>query len=768
MRHERWSPGRDDEQMSSDAVVRKRFRVRGTVQGVGFRPFIYGLATKLGLTGFVLNDGAGLLVEVEGRPAAVGRFCTSLTADAPPLAVVVSLTDEEIPPDGADGFAIRPSEGGSSQVPISPDIATCDDCLAEMNDPVDRRFGYAFINCTNCGPRFTIVEAIPYDRCNTTMESFEMCAACKAEYEDPSDRRFHAQPIACPDCGPVLKLSTVSESSSGDALAQAADMIRAGSVVAVKGLGGYHLACDALDEPAVAELRRRKGREEKPLAVMVASMAQAHAVADISVAEMQVLSSDRRPIVLAKKREGSGLAPSISPGDRHLGLMLPYTPLHHLLLRQVGGPVVMTSGNHADEPIVYLDTDAQERLAPVADAVLSHDRPIRMRCDDSVVRVVDDRIYPIRRSRGLAPAPIYVDPPFGVPVLGTGAQLKHTFCLGSGERAIVSQHIGDLQSYEAMVAFEDAVTHFQEVFEIEPEVVAHDLHPEYLSTKWAVTRSAARRVAVQHHHAHIASCLADNGRSDRVIGLALDGTGLGDDGTLWGCELLVCDPATYTRDVHLRYVPVPGGEAAIKEPWRMAAVYLDRIFGSAALDLELELVKATGPSWEPILKMASGDINSPQASSAGRLFDAVAAMVTGHHRVSYEGQAAAALEQVADPAVTDSYPCAVEGGVIEGSDLVAAVVEDLRAGERPEIVAARFHNGLARVLTDVAVAAHTRHELSTVALSGGTFQNLLLLTRTRTYLEAEGFEVLVHRQVPPNDGGLSLGQCVVANAQTTS
>ena len=752
--------------MAAEHFIRKRLRVRGTVQGVGFRPFVYGLAVQRGLAGFVLNDSAGVLVEVEGRAHEVEHFIDSLRADAPPLAVVTSVEGEELSPLGTEGFAIEASRGGSAGAPVSPDIATCDDCLDEMNDPTDRRFRYPFINCTNCGPRFTIVESIPYDRCNTTMHSFEMCDACRAEYENPTDRRFHAQPIACPACGPVVTLITPTSLVGEPALAEVVAMIRRGSIAAVKGLGGYHLVCDASDESAVASLRRRKGREEKPLAVMVGSIEQAQALADLSPEESEVLSSDRRPIVLAEKRDDAALAPSVAPDNRHVGLMLPYTPLHHLLLADVGRPVVMTSGNHADEPIVYADADAQEHLTPVADAVLSHDRPIRMRCDDSVVRVVDRRIYPVRRSRGLAPAPIYVDPPFKVPVLGVGAQLKHTFCLAIDERAVMSQHIGDLQSYEGMVAFEDAVAHFKQVFEMEPEVVAHDLHPEYLSTKWAVGQGDAHLVGVQHHHAHIASCLADNGRSDRVIGLALDGTGMGDDGTLWGCELLVSDLTTYTREAHLRYVPVPGGEAAIKEPWRMAAVYLDCIFGDSALDLDLDVVKATAASWEPILKMASGGINSPQASSAGRLFDAVAAILIGRHRVTYEGQAAAALEQMADLSTTDAYPCRAEAGVIEGSDLVASVVEDIRAGERAEIVSARFHNGLARVLADVSTSTRAEHGISTVALSGGTFQNLLLLTRTRALLEANGFEVLIHRQVPPNDGGISLGQTVIANARS--
>ncbi len=722
------------------------------------------------LAGFVLNDGGGVVAEVQGEAEAVERFYASLTHDAPPLAVVVSVTSQDVAPGDGHGFTIRASDAsGSAAAPISPDIATCDECLSEMTDPSNRRFRYPFINCTNCGPRFTIVASVPYDRPSTTMSSFDMCAACAAEYTSPADRRFHAQPIGCPQCGPRLTLLASADVVVGDpALSEAARMIREGSLIAVKGLGGYHLACDAVNETAVSELRRRKGREQKPLAVMVATIGDAEALADLSPQEVEVLSSDRRPIVLVEKRAGSGLAHSVSPRDRYVGVMLSYTPLHHLLLAEVGGPVVMTSANTAEEPIVYADDDARERLGPVADAVLSHDRPIRMRCDDSVVRVVDGGIYPIRRSRGLVPAPVYVDPPFKAAVLGAGAQLKHTFCLGTQDRAIVSQHIGDLQSYEAMVAFEDALDHFTTLFGIIPEVIAHDLHPDYLSTKWASRQDSARLVAVQHHHAHIASCLADNGRSGHVIGLALDGTGLGDDGALWGCELLVCDLAAYSRHAHLEYVPVPGGEAAIKEPWRMAAVYLDRLFGGRAQELGLDVVRTTASSWEPILKMASNHINSPLASSAGRLFDAVAAIVAGRHTVSYEGQAAAALEQMADASVSDSYPCTLSGGQIHGSDLVAAVVEDLLRGQPGEIVSARFHNGLARVVAAAASEVRVEHGIATAVLSGGSFQNLLLLSRTRAYLEAEGFEVLVHRQVPPNDGGISLGQTVVANARLAS
>lgn len=746
--------------------MRKRLLVRGTVQGVGFRPFVFNLATQLGLAGFVLNDASGVVIEVEGDEASVSSFARSLSDQPPPLADVISLEMQDLSPRGEAGFVIGASEsGGPSRAPVSPDIATCDDCLAEVADPTARRFRYPFTNCTNCGPRFTITDSVPYDRPNTTMAPFTMCAECRAEYESPADRRFHAQPIACPRCGPQLSLLDADGGVlDGDPLATAVRMIGEGSVLAVKGLGGFHLVCDATNDDAVLRLRQRKGRDEKPLAVMVGDVDAAAELADLDAAEREQLVGNRRPIVLLRKRPGRDLAPSVARDNRYVGLMLPYTPLHHLLLGQTAVPLVMTSGNVSDEPIAYRDEDAVRRLGPMADALLTHDRAIRMRCDDSVIRVIDGHPYPIRRSRGLAPEPLGVHVAFEVPVLGVGAQLKQTFCIGIEERAILSHHIGDLETYEAMSSFEDAVAHFERVFDVEPGVIAHDLHPDYLSTKWALGRDVPRKVGVQHHHAHIASCLVDNGRSDRVIGLALDGTGLGDDGTLWGCELLVCDLSTYTRHAHLAYVPVPGGEAAIREPWRMAAVYLTRAFGADAAELPLELVQATAGSWRPILQMAENDINSPSASSAGRLFDAVAALCCNRYTVSYEGQAAAALEQLADPAVTEGYPCRTADGVIHGVDLVAAVADDLVAGHRGEEIAARFHNGVAAALVAVCREMRETYGISTVALSGGTFQNVLLLERTKASLVREGFEVLVHSRVPPNDGGISLGQVAVAAA----
>jgi hydrogenase maturation protein HypF len=756
--------------MRVEDVSRRRLHVRGVVQGVGFRPHVYGLATKLGLTGFVLNDGRGVIVEVEGGSDAIDLFRNALVDDPPPLAIIESLDEEEIAPTYSTSFEILPSETtGHRRVPISPDVATCAACLKELLDPTGRRYHYPFTNCTNCGPRFTITLEVPYDRPNTTMREFEMCEECAAEYDDPADRRFHAQPIACPRCGPRIALLDKNGSElRGEPIIRTAALLREGKVIAVKGLGGYHIACDASNESAVNELRQRKRREEKPLAIMVPDLETACRVAVTTPADTAILASRRRPIVLLPRREDSGIAASVAPGNKYLGVMLPYTPLHYLLLAEAGRPIVLTSGNLSDEPIAHRDEDARQRLAGIADAFLIHDRAIHVRCDDSVVRVVDAKEYPLRRARGHAPEPLGVDPPFIRPVLAAGPQLKHTFCIGVEERAILSHHIGDLDTWPAMVAFTEAVEHFTHVFDVAPEVIAHDLHPDYLSTKWALAQEGVATVGVQHHHAHIASCLADNNRSERIVGLALDGTGYGDDGAVWGCELLCCDLATYERVGHLRYVPLPGGAAAIREPWRMAAVYLAEAFGSEAGRLELEFVKRTRARWTPILRMVNARLNAPPTSSAGRLFDAAAALCGLRDRVTYEGQAALELEQAADPHTTWGYPCSTGGCVLDGVELIAALARDLARGRPPPEAAAAFHNGFAAALVEAARNACNRHRVAVVALSGGTWQNALLLERVRNALAESGLEVLIHRRVPPNDGGISLGQAVVANALRAS
>lgn len=751
--------------MTHPEASRKRFLVQGIVQGVGFRPFVYGLAVRLGLGGFVLNDSSGVTIEVEGPHGAVSAFRTTLLSEPPPLAVITDVAELDLQATGSHQFEILHSkQRGPALASISADFATCKDCLREMWDPNNRRHRYAFTNCTNCGPRFTISRSIPYDRPNTTMAPFEMCADCKSEYEDPLDRRFHAQPIACPACGPRLRLlDAAGQPVAGDPIERAAEMISAGKILAVKGLGGYHLSCNAFDELAVLTLRQRKAREEKPFAVMVDSLEGARRLAELSDVEAEVLASPRRPIVLLECRDGTRIAPQVAPRNRYLGVMLPYTPLHHLLLKAAGGPIVLTSGNLSDEPIVYRDHDAFMELDPVADAFLTHDREIHMRCDDSVVRVIDGKEQQIRRSRGYAPQPISVSPGFKQSVLAAGPELKHTFCIGVGNRGIVSHHIGDLENYEAMLSFLESIEHYQRVFEVRPRIVAYDLHPEYLATKWAKGLHDVELVGIQHHHAHIASCLADNQRAETVVGLALDGTGYGEDGTLWGCEVMVCDLAGYARVAHLEYVPLPGGAAAVREPWRMAAVYLHAVFGDAPP--HLALVERTRDSWGPILQMAAKGINSPLCSSAGRLFDAAAAVAGMRDFVKYEGQAAIELEQAAEPGIHRSYPCSIIDGEIKGAELIAALADDLAAGRPIGEAAAAFHNGLADVLVEVARETAQERGLKTVALSGGTFQNQLLAGRVKRGLNAAGLEVLTHNRVPANDGGISLGQAVIANAR---
>jgi hydrogenase maturation protein HypF len=768
--------------------IRTAVRVEGIVQGVGFRPFVYTLATRLGLAGMVGNDVDGVFAEVEGSPAAVETFLASLAADPPPLARIDRITTAAMPPEGTAAFSIAPSQPGSQRrTLVSADIATCDDCLAELADPADRRFGYAFINCTNCGPRFTIVRDVPYDRPLTTMAGFAMCEACAAEYHDPADRRFHAQPVCCPACGPRLALLDAAGADlPGEPLAAAAGLLRAGQVLAVKGLGGYHLAVDASSEPASAALRARKHREDKPFAVMVASVDAARQLCEVDQAAAGLLASARRPIVLLPRRLSANVAAAVAPGNRQLGLMLPYTPLHHLLLSEVGRPVVLTSGNVSDEPIVYADGEAGERLRGIADAFMTHDRPIETRTDDSVVRAFRGREMAIRRSRGYAPEPLRLCTRVARPVLACGAELKNTFCLARDDQAFVSHHIGDLENAETLRSFTEGIAHFRRLFDITPEVVAHDLHPEYLSTKYAVALDGVELVGVQHHHAHVASCLADNQADGPVIGVAFDGTGYGTDGTVWGGEFLIADTGGFQRAAHLEAVPMPGGAAAIRQPWRMAAAYLDAthsISGTAGLGV----AQRNERFWPAVVTMARRGINSPLTSSAGRLFDAVSAILGVRDEINYEGQAAVELEQLADPAERGAYHADLTGPGsagpgsagpgsagpgsagdpalrIAGADLIRAVVEDLAARTDRSVIAARFHNGVAELITDCCLLLRERYGLSTVALSGGVFQNLLLLRAAVSRLEARGFGVLVHSRVPCNDGGISLGQAVVAAA----
>jgi hydrogenase maturation protein HypF len=763
------------------ANVRTSIRVEGVVQGVGFRPFVYSLATRLGLAGWVGNDVDGVFAEVEGPAEHIRDFLAALQRDAPPLARVERVSAQPMNPDGRPGFAIVASEtAGRRRALVSADSATCADCLRELADPADRRFGYPFINCTNCGPRFTIVRDVPYDRPLTTMAGFAMCPACAAEYHDPANRRFHAQPVCCPACGPRLRLLAADGtklSGPDGALAGAVAALAAGQVLAVKGLGGYHLAVDAASDQAAALLRARKHREDKPFAVMAADLAAAGGLCEVDDVAAGLLASPRRPIVLLPRRDagpgqaaGAGAAPlaaAVAPGNRQLGVLLPYTPLHHLLLRDFAAPIVLTSGNVSDEPIAYQDADALERLGGLADVFLTHDRPIHIRTDDSVVRPFRGREAVLRRSRGYVPEPLAVASRFGRPVLACGAELKNTFCLGRGDRAFLSHHVGDLENYETLRSFTEGIAHFRRLFDVTPQIVAHDLHPDYLSTRYALQQDGCVLAGVQHHHAHIASCLADNGEAGPVIGVAFDGTGYGPDATIWGGEFLVADLADAERAGHLAGVPMPGGAAAIRHPWRMAAAYLDAAF-PGGVPAGLDVATRNSGAWDSVLTLARRGVNAPVTSSAGRLFDAVAALLGVRDSINYEGQAAVELEQLAATSRHDPYPAAITDGrplTVAGHDLVRAAAEDLLAGVPRAVIGARFHQGVAAMIGAACGLLRDRSGLGTVALSGGVFQNLLLLGTVVDLLEGSGFRVLTHSRVPPNDGGISLGQAVVAAAQ---
>ena len=695
---------------------------------------MHGLAHRNGLAGFVLNDGDGVIIEVEGDSAALDRFARALATEAPPLARVDRVAVDDVPLQGETTFRVVASEGAPGHALVPPDTATCPDCLRELFDPGDRRFRYPFVNCTQCGPRFTIVRAVPYDRANTTMAGFDMCADCRREYEDPADRRFHAEPIACPACGPRLSMP----------VEEAVALLRGGAVLAVKGLGGYHLACDAGDEEAVAALRARKHREDKPFAVMAPDPA---ALAEVGPDEDALLRSPARPIVLLRRRPAARVADSVAPGTPWLGVMLPYTPLHHLLLDGFGTALVMTSGNRSDEPIAVGDDEARDRLAGIADAFLGHDRPIHRRCEDSVAHPE----FAVRRSRGQAPEALPLPIAAGRPLVAAGAQLKATFCVARERDAFLSPHLGDLDSDLARRAFRTDMRLYLDMLAVHPDVVAHDLHPGYASTAWALEQPA-ERIAVQHHHAHAAACLAEHGERGPALALVFDGTGYGPDGTLWGGEVLRCDLASSERVAHLEPVPLPGGEAAIREPWRAAAAYLER----AGRPVPYE-------RW-PLVRQSLA-VNAPLSSGMGRLFDAVAAVLGVRDRVTYEGQAAIELERLADGATADAYPCRVAGELIAGHELVAAAHDDLAAGRSRDQIAAAFHEGVAAAA--VAAVEHAG-DPGLVVLSGGTFQNLRLLGSVRARLEARGYRVLSHRRVPPNDGGISYGQAAVAAARMAS
>ncbi|MFD7258202.1 carbamoyltransferase HypF [Streptomyces sp. NPDC059874] len=779
-----------------ESPQRRRVTVRGVVQGVGFRPYVYARATGLGLAGHVTNTPEGVVTEVEGAPAAVSAFCERLAADAPPLAVVDAVDHFEVPVVGVGGFSIIASRsGGPARTLVSPDTATCAACLAELADPADRRHRHPFITCTHCGPRFTIVTGLPYDRAHTTMAGFPMCADCAREYADPADRRFHAQPVACPSCGPRLRLLLAAgakapyELTGTDPVAEARRLLTRGAILAVKGLGGYHLACDATRPGAVAELRRRKSRGDKPFAVMARDLAGAERLAHVGPEERALLTGKVRPVVLLRRRAGvQGPVEEVAPRSPDLGVMLPYTPVHHLLFGLPGDPpgpelLVMTSGNLAGEPIVTDEAEALERLAGLADGWLTHDRPIHVPCDDSVVRVCDGATLLVRRSRGYAPLPVAL--PLPVPAtLATGGDLKNALCLGEGRRAWLSAHIGDMDDLATQVAFERAERQLESITGVSPELLATDRHPGYRSGRWAARNSGGRPlVRVQHHHAHIASAMAEHGLDGgrRVIGIAFDGTGYGDDDAVWGGEVLLADYAGYTRFAHLAYVPLPGGDAAVHRPYRMALSHLWA--AGIPWDPDLPCVSSCpGDELRVLSRQLELDLNCAATSSMGRLFDAVSSLAGVCHRSGYEAQAAMELESAAlrapgregpdpDPgpyAFALNLPAPDAGDdpiTADPAPLLAAAVADLRAGVEPSVIAARFHACVTALVARLCVLARERHGLDTVVLTGGVFANTLLSSACARALREHGFTVLRHRHVPPNDGGLALGQLMVAAAR---
>ena len=734
------------------------------MQGVGFRPFVYRLATSLGLAGSVCNTAAGVVIEIEGPAESVEEFLRRLVAEAPPLARISLLAVRGREPAGLRGFRIIESAPGRRPTAlIPPDVALCADCAREIGDPSDRRFGYPFTNCTNCGPRFTIVRGIPYDRPQTTMAGFAMCADCAREYRDPGDRRFHAEPVACPACGPHLSLDGAATRDDRAVLDAAARLLRQGQIVAIKGLGGYHLACDARNPTAVETLRRRKGRGLKPFAVMVRDVAEARRVAQVSAAAEALLTSPESPITILPRRDGGGLAAGIAPRQRTVGVMLPYTPLHRLLFAQSPPALVMTSGNLAEEPIEHRDEEARRKLGAIADRILSHNREIAVACDDSVVRVDGELVIPVRRARGYVPRSVPVDVE-GPLVLAVGAQQKSTFCLLRDGEAILSQHIGDLDSAETLDYFDRAVAHFQELFEVRPEVVVHDLHPGYLATQWAKSRGGVKLVAVQHHHAHVASVMAELGLEGPVIGVAYDGTGYGADGTVWGGEILLADRTGFERAYHLRPVPLPGGEGAIRRPARMAIAHLVDALGDEAVNVARRLMPHVSETEARVVaRQAERGINSPLCSSMGRLFDAVAAMLGATPEATYEGQPAMELEAMADGGAADAEPLPflLDNGVIDTRPVVRAVVEETERGLEAADLAARFHETVVQFTVQACRRVRDGGGPADVVLCGGVMQNARLVGRLLEGLTEAGLRPHLHREVPPNDGGLSLGQAVV-------
>jgi hydrogenase maturation protein HypF len=748
------------------------------VQGVGFRPFAFNLANRLGLIGWIRNNSVGAEIEIQGPADSLKEFVSALRVAPPPLARIDKINIIEEPPAAAVGFAILASAPDPYHFASVPsDSATCDACWREFHDPKNRRFGYAFINCTDCGPRYTIIQDTPYDRPNTTMAAFPMCDQCQGEYADPANRRFHTQPNACARCGPGIALIETQNQSwdfaSGERALeitrQARALLRAGHILAMRGLGGFHLVCDAMNEDAVAELRRRKRRSEKPFALMAPSIRHAEAIAVLGESDCELILSRERPIVIVNSN--SAVAPSVAPHNATVGIMLPYTPLQHLLFAGPGSQdyefaaLVMTSGNISEEPIVASNAQALDRLQSIADYFLLHNRDIYMRVDDSVARSFSGKPQVMRRSRGYAPVNIKLQGS-QIDLLACGAELKNTFCLTKERCTIISQHIGDLENYETLRFFEESLENLKKLFRVQPAAVAYDLHPRYLSTRFALQYPVERRIGVQHHHAHIASCMAESGIRDRVIGVAFDGTGYGTDGKIWGGEFLIAGFTGFKRRAHLRYVPLAGGDTAVRQNWRSALAYLHDAFGRNIPDGLPPLFVPPHKEVEIVSAMLKQNLNVIQTSSCGRLFDAVAALLDIRQEVSFEGQAAIELEQAVGAATNEDYTFDLSGAEpyeIDFRPMITAIVRGTLSGVPTGVIAARFHNTLARCILETCKRLRTSERLNRVCLSGGTFQNKYLLERADQLLQNAGFQVLLHSRVPANDGGISLGQAVIAN-----
>lgn len=746
--------------------VRVKVNIQGVVQGVGFRPFVYRLANELGLTGWVVNSAQGVWIEAEGAEGPLRYFLKRLESDKPPHAFIQTLSTEFLPANGYTTFEIRHSDSeGEKTALILPDLATCPDCLRELFDPNDRRYLYPFTNCTHCGPRFSIIEALPYDRPNTTMKHFDMCPDCRAEYENPADRRFHAQPNACPECGPRLELWDKSGNVLAEkqaALLMTVNAIREGQVVAIKGLGGFHLVVDARNENAVRMLRERKHRPSKPLALMYPTLAHIQFDCEVSELEEKLLTASEAPIVLLRNKESGQIAPSVAPRNHYLGVMLPYTPLHHILMRELNFPIVATSGNLSDEPICIDEHEALDRLSKVAEVFLVHNRPIHRHVDDSIVRVMSGRKQIVRRARGYAPLPILLEKSLPV-ILGVGAHLKNTVAVSSRNQVFISQHIGDLETAESFNAFQQVIRDFQTLYALQPQAVACDMHPDYLSTQFARTINLPV-ISVQHHYAHVLGCMTEHGLTGTALGISWDGTGYGMDGTVWGGEFLRITEKAFERVAYLRLFGLPGGDKAVKEPRRSALGLLYEMYGDALFDREdLAPVKAFTPQESGILRsMLAKGINTPRASSAGRLFDAVAAILGVCQHVSFEGEAAVELEFAAAKAQTgESYEFSITGSVLDWRPMIEDILADIQRQEPIEVISARFHNTLVEMMINITQQIGE----TTVVLSGGCFQNKYLSERAVQRLQEANFHPYWHHRIPPNDGGIALGQIIAASKE---